>query len=83
MIKARLVNIGVRIPSDLKEILSNYCDRNGVKLQFFITEAIRERLIELEEDKEDNRIADERLKDPQPSTKEEFLQYIEKRKKQS
>lgn len=83
MIKARLVNIGVRIPSDLKEILSSYCDRNGVKLQFFITEAIRERLIELEEDKEDNRIADERLKNPQYSTKEEFLQYVEKRKKQS
>ena len=83
MIKARLVNIGVRIPSDLKEFLSTYCDRNGIKLQFFITEAIRERLSELEEEKEDNRIVDERLKNPQYLAKSELLKYVENRKKKS
>ena len=83
MIKAQLVALGARIPSDLKKKVASYCDRNGIKLQFFIMEAIQSKLEELQQDTLDNAVAEERLKYPQFSTKEELSQYIAKRKKNS
>ena len=80
MIKARLINLGARIPADLKRRISAYCDRNGVKLQFFITEAIQEKLTEIEQDELDNKIVDERLKNPQFTSKTELEKYIKNRK---
>ena len=80
MIKAQLVSLGARIPADLKRIVANYCDRNGIKLQFFITEAIREKLAEIHETELDNKIVDERMQNPQLMTKADFEKYIQKRK---
>ncbi len=81
MIKAQLVALGTRIPADLKKKIAAYCDRNGIKMQFFIMEAIQAKLEELQQDSLDNAVAEERLKYPQLSTKEELSQYIAKRKK--
>ena len=81
MIKARLVSLGARVPSELKRKISTYCDRNGIKLQFFVTEAIQDKLTDLEHDELDNKIVDERLKNPAFTAKEDLGQYIQRRKK--
>ena len=81
MIKAQLVALGARIPSDLKKKISAYCDRKGIKVQFFITEAIQEKLDEIEQDRLDSLLAQERLKNPQFTPKEDLRKYIQKRKK--
>jgi hypothetical protein len=36
--------IGTRIPVTLKEKLSKYCLTNGIKINYFIAQAIKERL---------------------------------------
>ena len=38
--------IGARIPVTLKEKLSKYCLSNGIKINYFVTQAIKERLQE-------------------------------------
>lgn len=38
--------IGARIPVALKEKLSKYCLSNGIKINYFVTQAIKERLQE-------------------------------------
>ncbi len=82
MIKAQLVNLGARIPANLKRAVSDYCDRHGIKLQFFITEAIQEKLAEIDQEQLDNKIVDERLKNPQFTTKADLQKYIQRRKQQ-
>ena len=81
MIKARLTNLGARIPSDLKRRISAYCDRNGVKLQFFVADAIAEKLADIEQDELDNKIADVRLKDPRLTPKSDLDKYLKSREK--
>jgi predicted DNA-binding protein len=81
MIKAQLVNLGARIPLELKKRISAYCDRKGVKMQFFITEAVREKLTEIEQDALDNKIVDERAKSPRFTSKQDLEKYIQERKK--
>ncbi len=81
MIKTRLVSLGARIPSSVKEQISSYCDRNGVKLQFFVTEAILEKLADMEHDEIDNKIVDERSVNPQFTTKSKLKEYLQKRKR--
>lgn len=81
MIKAQLINFGARIPADLKKKVSAYCDRKGIKLQFFIMEAIQEKLSELEQDEFDNKIIDERLKRPQFTSESDLEKYVKSRKK--
>ena len=49
MIKPRMVSLGARIPGDLKDKVSDYCDRKGIKMQFFVTEALREKLTDVEQ----------------------------------
>ena len=83
MIKPRLVTLGARIPSELKRMVSDYCDRNGIKVQFFITEAIREKLDDLGQDALDNTIVDQRQKSPQFTPKNNLTKYIQSRKKSS
>ncbi len=39
------VLLGTRIPASLKKRLSNYCRIYGIKINYFITEAIKERLL--------------------------------------
>ena len=38
------VIIGFRIPVALKERITHYCERNGVKMGHFVTEALKDRL---------------------------------------
>ena len=80
MIKARLVNIGARIPADLKNTISQHCDKHGMKMQFFVTQAIREKLMDLREDELDNAIVDDRLKNPKFTSMEDLQKYIRARK---
>jgi len=81
MIKPKEVLLGVKVPSDLKKNVSIYCDRNGVKIKYFVTQAIKEKLIEYIEDDMDNAEADKRLKNPKFTTEEHLKKYIQKRKK--
>ncbi|MBN1445195.1 MAG: hypothetical protein JW957_03705 [Candidatus Omnitrophica bacterium] len=71
--------IGARIPSVLKESLDKYCAEHGVKMSFFVSQAIREKLLEVIEDENDLRVIRERLKKPDFATSEEFNDYISRR----
>ena len=71
--------LGARIPVDLKEVLSKYCSSRGIKLNHFVTEAIREKLMEAIEDYEDLKIAKERLKSDKFVPLEELDKYLRKR----
>ncbi len=81
MIKSQLVSLGARIPADLKKRIAGYCERNGIKLQFFIAEAIREKWDDVKQDNMDNVIVDERLKNPKFSSEKGLVTYIQSRKK--
>ena len=83
MIKARLVSIGTRIPADLKKVLSRYCNRKGIKLQFFVTEALREKFIDMQQDEMDNAIVEERLKNSTFTDTTTLQKYIQARQKKS
>lgn len=71
--------LGARIPAGLKEVLSKYCSSRGIKLNYFVTQAIREKLLEAIEDYEDLKIAKERLKDAKFVSLDEVDDYLRKR----
>lgn len=71
--------LGARIPVDLKDILSKYCSSKGIKLNHFVTEAIREKLLEAIEDYEDIKEAKERLKNAKFVSLEEIDKHLRKR----
>ena len=81
MIKPRLISLGARIPANLKRKIATYCDRKGIKFQFFITEAIEDKLAEVEQYELDNKIVDERLKSPSFTSKNDLENYVKGRKK--
>ena len=71
--------IGARIPVTLKEKLSKYCLSNGIKINYFVTQAIKERLQEISEDNQDIAASEERLKNQKFISQEEFNAYLSKR----
>lgn len=71
--------LGARIPANLKKVLSKYCSSRGIKLNYFVTQAIRDKLLEAIEDSEDLKIAQERLKDADFVSLEEVKKYLNKR----
>jgi predicted DNA-binding protein len=71
--------LGARIPADLKVILSKYCSSRGIKLNYFVTEAIQDKLFEMVEDSEDLKIAQARLKNADFVSLEELKKYLKKR----
>ena len=73
------VLIGARVPVNLKESLSKYCLSHGVKMNYFITEAIKEKLLEIAEDNEDIAVANERLKNAEFISQEEFNKSLLKK----
>lgn len=75
------VLLGVKIPGQLKENVSEYCSRNGIKIKYFITEAIREKFDDILEDEYDNAVVDERLKDSEFVGNREMEAYFHKKKK--
>lgn len=75
----RPVLIGVRVPNELKETLSQYCLSHGIKMNYFVAEAIKEKLLEVIEDNHDMAIAKRRLSDAEFVSAEEFNKYLLKR----
>jgi len=73
------VLLGTRIPSDLKLRLSKYCVSHGVKISYFVTQAIKEKLQDLVEDRLDIAEAEKRLQKPEFISREEFEKYLHKR----
>lgn len=73
------VLLGTRVPLPLKERLSRYCLSHGVKMSYFVAEAIKERLLEISEEREDLLIAQDRLKDAKFISQQEMGRYLVKR----
>ena len=73
------VLLGTRVPLPLKERLSRYCLSHGVKMSYFVAEAIKERLLEISEDKEDLLTAQERLREAKFISHKEIGRYFVKR----
>ena len=73
------VLLGARVPLPLKERLSRYCLSHGVKMSYFVAEAIKERLLEISEDNEDLLTAEERLKEGKFISQQEMGKYLAKR----
>lgn len=71
--------IGARIPVTLKEILDEYCKKHGIKMNFFVIHAIKEKLLEAIEDEDDIEVINERLKDSEFMTAQEFHEHLAKR----
>lgn len=78
-----LVALGARIPEDLKEEISSYCEKNGVKMQFFVTQALREKVRDVLDTMMDNKLADARLRTPEMMEFLEFEKRLSLRKKKS
>lgn len=73
------VLLGMRVPVSLKERLTRYCLSHGIKMNYFVAEAIKERLLEISEDNEDLLIAKDRLKDAKFISRTEMGKYLAKR----
>ncbi|MBF0123311.1 MAG: hypothetical protein HQL21_07925 [Candidatus Omnitrophica bacterium] len=81
MANVNMVALGARVPEDLKDGISEYCRERGIKMQFFVIEALREKFLEIQEDAEDAKMASERMRNPEFVSFEEFEKYIAARKK--
>jgi len=73
------VLIGARIPVSLKEKLSKFCLAYGIKMNYFISEAIKEKLLNIALDNQDTEIAKSRLKNADFISQGEFNKYLLKR----
>ena len=73
------VLIGARIPASLKGQLINYCRSCGIKMSYFVSEAIRDRLLEMAEDKHDVATAKARLKTANFISLKELEKYLRDR----
>ncbi len=71
--------IGARVPIELKRVLDNYCEGHGVKLSFFVTQAVKDKLLEVVEDESDIKIVLERLENPGFASQEDFDAYLSRR----
>lgn len=80
MIKLKETLLGVKVPSELKAQVSSYCDRNGVKIKYFVTQALRDKLLETVEDNYDNAIVDDRIKAPEFVGEQAVKKYLRERK---
>jgi len=81
MIMPKETLLGVKISTKLKEKVSNYCDRNGIKIKAFVAQAIREKLLEIAEELDDNATVDQRLEHPEFFSESEMKKYLNKRQK--
>ena len=73
------VLLGTRIPVHLKKMLSEYCSSNGIKMSYFVSQSIKERLLEVAEDARDTAIAKERLKNAEFVSQAKLNKYLFKR----
>ncbi len=81
MAQSNLVSLGARIPVDLKKNIDDYCDHHGVKMRFFVIQALKEKLLEIKQMANENAIVDERLKTAEFTSKEALVKYMALRKK--
>lgn len=81
MIMPKETLLGVKIPSNLKTKISDYCDRNGIKIKAFVAQAIQEKLLMITEEMEDNKAVDERLEHSEFLSENEMEKYFKKRQK--
>lgn len=72
------IQIGPRVPQSLAEELKTFCKKRGLVMNHFVTEAIREKLLELKEDEEDIATVADRENEPDISEKE-FYAHLKKR----
>ncbi len=72
------VQIGPRVPKSLAEELRAFCKKRGMVMNHLVTEALRDKLIELKEDEEDVATVAAREKEPDMSEKE-FYARLKKR----
>ena len=70
------VLLGARIPAELKQRLNRYCLAHGIKMNYLITEAIKEKLLEISQDNEDLLTAEGRMKNPKFVSQKEFDKYL-------
>ncbi len=73
------VLLGARIPVNLKDVLSHYCENHGVRMNYFVTAAIKEKLLEIAEDAEDIAVSKDRLKHDTFISQTEMARYFKKR----
>ena len=73
------VFLSARIPMSLKNKLSEYCESHGIKMGYFITQAIQEMLREAAEDSQDISTVRAGLKTAEYVSQKEFDQYLSKR----
>ena len=83
MANGNMVALGARVPEDLKNEIADYCNKNGVKMQFFVTQALREKIHDVIDTMMDNKLADERLRNPQFVGFSEFEKMVAARKKKA
>jgi hypothetical protein len=76
-----MVALGARIPSELKSSVMAYCDSHGIKLRFFVAQALAEKLIAEQETVGDNVTVDARLKVAQYVGTGDLAKYVASRKK--
>ena len=73
------VLLGARVPDGLKKKLSKFCMEKGMRMNFFVAQAIEEKLQEMAQDQLDVKIAEKRLKSAQYVTHHELESYLHKR----
>ena len=73
------VLLGARVPGRLKKDLNGYCLSHGIKMNYLVTQAIREKLLELAEDSADIAVSRERLKKDEFISEARMDKYFKKR----
>ena len=73
------VLLGARVSSGLKKKLSKFCMDVGVRMNFFVAQAIEEKLEEMKQDQVDIKIAEKRLTSAEFVTHKELESYLHKR----
>ena len=83
MLTSDMVALGARVPFGLKNTVMTYCERNGIKLRFFVTQALEEKLREVQETSDDNAEVDTRLQQAYYVGTDELTKYMALRKKKA
>jgi hypothetical protein len=78
-----MVALGARIPSGLKNSVMAYCDSHGIKLRFFVAQALAEKLLDEQETVGENVTVDARLKGAQYVGTDVLAKYVVSRKKRA
>ncbi|MFT5207559.1 MAG: hypothetical protein ACI9CF_001315 [Candidatus Omnitrophota bacterium] len=72
------VQLGVRVPANLKAQLMKFCINSGVKMNFLVAQAIKDKLLEIAEDQHDTAVAKARMKDAQFVSQKDFDKQMAK-----